>query len=137
MDPLAKFYVNSFPNPNYADPLQQGPDGCGNLCNNYIGDAGSSMTTHNVSVKIDHTLSDKHKLFVAWLFNPSYYTNFRYPWNGPPPRPIPVRPGRNRTTRATSSRKSALRQTLRRPPSTNCASRLAARTLFPCPTWRA
>ncbi len=83
MDPLARFYVNSFPNPNYLDPLQQGPGGCGNLCNNYIGDVGSSLTTHNVSLKIDHTISDRHKLFVAWLFNPSYYTNFKYPWNGP------------------------------------------------------
>jgi len=83
IDPLAKFYVDSFPNPNYVDPQQQGLDGCGSLCNNYIGDVGSSMTTHNVSIKIDHTLSDKHKLFVAWLYNPSYYTNFKYPWNGP------------------------------------------------------
>ena len=83
MDSLAQFYVNSFPNPNYVDPLQQGPSGCGDLCNNYLGAVGSSMTTHNVSVKIDHNLSDKHKLFGAWLFNPSYYSNFRFPWNGP------------------------------------------------------
>ena len=83
IDPLAKFYVDSFPNPNFLDPLQQGSGGCGNLCNNYLGAVGSSMTTHNVSVKIDHTLSDQHKLFVAWLFNPSYYTNFRFPWDGP------------------------------------------------------
>ena len=83
MDSLAKFYVSSFPNPNYTDPLQQGSSGCGNLCNNYIGAVGSSMTTHNVSVKIDHNISDVHKLFAAWLFNPSYYTNFRFPWDGP------------------------------------------------------
>lgn len=83
IDPLAKFYVNSFPNPNYVDPLQQGPGGCGDLCNNYIGTVGSSMTTHNVSLKVDHTLNDKNKLFVAWLFNPSYYANFRFPWDGP------------------------------------------------------
>jgi hypothetical protein len=83
IDPLAKFYVDSFPNPNYLDPLQQGPDGCGNLCNNYIGDVGSSMTTHNASVKIDHTVSDRQKFFFAWLFNPSYYTNFKFPWDGP------------------------------------------------------
>lgn len=83
MDPLARFYVNSFPNPNYLDPIQQGPDGCGGLCNNYLGAVGSSMTTHNVSIKIDHTVNDKHRLFVTWLYNPSYYSNFRYPWNGP------------------------------------------------------
>jgi hypothetical protein len=44
---------------------------------------GSSQTTHNISVKIDQNISDKQKLFVEWLFNPSYYMNFRYPWNGP------------------------------------------------------
>jgi len=82
MDPVAQFYVNSFPNPNYVDPLQQ-VDGCGIYCNNYIGEVGSSMTTHNISLKMDHTISDKHRLFAAWLYNPSYYTNFRYPWNGP------------------------------------------------------
>src|SRR5262249_25259267 len=83
IDPLAAFYVSSYPNPNYLDPLQQGPGGCQNLCNNFVGPVGSSLTTHNVSIKIDHALTDKHKFFVEWLFNPSYYTNFRYPWNGP------------------------------------------------------
>ena len=83
IDPVAAFYVNSFPNPNYLDPLQQGPDGCGDLCNNYIGDVGSSMTTHNASVKLDHIITDKHRLFGTWLYNPSYYSNYKYPWNGP------------------------------------------------------
>ena len=82
MDPLAKFYVDSMPNPNYVDPLQQN-GGCGAYCNNYIGEVGSSMTTHNVSLKMDHSINDKHRLFAAWLFNPSFYNNFRYPWNGP------------------------------------------------------
>jgi hypothetical protein len=83
IDPTAKFYVDSFPNPNYLDPLQQGEGGCGDICNNYIGEVGSSMTTHNASIKVDHTINDKHKFFAAWLYNPSYYTNFKYPWNGP------------------------------------------------------
>jgi hypothetical protein len=83
IDPVAAYYVNSFPNPNYVDPLQQGPDGCGNLCNNYIGDVGSSLTTNNASVKIDHIINDKHRLFGTWLYNPSYYSNYKYPWNGP------------------------------------------------------
>ena len=83
LDSLAQFYMQSMPAPNYLDPLQQGADGCGIYCNNYIGAVGSSMTTHNVSLKMDHVISDKHKLFAAWLYNPSYYTNFRYPWNGP------------------------------------------------------
>ncbi len=83
IDPLAAFYLSSYPDPNFVDPLQQGPGGCGITCNNFIGPVGSSQTTHNVSVKIDHNISERHKLFGEWLFNPSYYTNFRYPWNGP------------------------------------------------------
>ncbi len=83
IDPLAAFYVSSYPDPNFLDPLQQGPSGCKNTCNNYLGPVGSSLTTRNFSLKIDHTVSPKHKLFAEWLFNPSYYTNFRYPWNGP------------------------------------------------------
>lgn len=79
LDPLAKFYVDSIPAPNFVDPLSP----CGMYCNNYLGAVGSSMTTHNASVKIDHNINEKHRLFASWLFNPSYYTNYRYPWNGP------------------------------------------------------
>lgn len=79
IDPLAKFYLDTIPSPNFVDPLSP----CGIYCNNYLGAVGSSMTTHNASVKIDHTLTDKHRLFASWLFNPSYYDNYRYPWNGP------------------------------------------------------
>lgn len=79
IDPLAKFYLDSIPNPNFSDPLSP----CGIYCNNYLGAVGSSMTTHNLSVKIDHAISDKHRLFASWLFNPSYYDNYKYPWNGP------------------------------------------------------
>ena len=79
IDPLAKYYLDSIPNPNFVDPLST----CGIYCNNYIGPVGSSMTTHNFSVKVDHNLNNQNRLFVSWLFNPSYYTNFRYPWNGP------------------------------------------------------
>ncbi len=79
VDPLAKFYLDSIPAPNFSDPLST----CGIYCNNYIGPVGSKMTTHNISVKIDHNLSDKHRLFASWLYNPSYYENYRYPFNGP------------------------------------------------------
>jgi hypothetical protein len=81
-DPLAVFYLSSYPEPNFLDPLQQGPNGCGFTCNNYIGTVGSSQTTHNVSIKVDHQFSEKHKLFAEWFFNPSYCVNYRYPWNG-------------------------------------------------------
>ncbi len=79
IDPLAKFYLDSIPDPNFVDPLSP----CGIYCNNYLGDVGSSMTTHNLSVKVDHNISDKGRLFATWLFNPSYYNNYKYPWNGP------------------------------------------------------
>jgi len=79
IDPLAKYYLDSIPNPNFVDPLST----CGIYCNNYLGSVGSSMTTHNFSAKVDHKLNNQNQLFVSWLFNPSYYTNFRYPWNGP------------------------------------------------------
>ena len=83
IDPLAAYYVNSFPNPNFVDPLQQGPSGCGVLCNNFLGDVGSSQTTNNLSVKVDHQINDNSKLFVEYLLNPSWYTNYRLPWTGP------------------------------------------------------
>ncbi|HET7215990.1 MAG TPA: TonB-dependent receptor [Terriglobia bacterium] len=83
IDPLAQFYMQSMPAPNFVDPLQQGPSGCGIYCNNYMGTAGSSMTTDNVSMKVDHVINDKERLSAAWFFNPSYYNNFRYPWDGP------------------------------------------------------
>src|SRR3989475_3994751 len=82
IDPLAAFYLASYPNPNFIDPLQQGPSGCKITCNNFIGTVGSSQTTHNISIKIDHSMSEKNKLFGEWLFNPSYYANYRYPWIG-------------------------------------------------------
>jgi hypothetical protein len=79
IDSLAQYYLDSIPDPNFVDPLST----CGIYCNNFIGPVGSSMTTHNVTIKVDHNLNSKNRLFVSWLFNPSYYTNFRYPWNGP------------------------------------------------------
>ena len=81
MDPLAQYYLDSIPSPNFNDPLS--PCDPSYYCNNYLGAVGSSMTTHNTSIKIDHSISDKHRLFATWLFNPSYYYNYRYPWNGP------------------------------------------------------
>jgi hypothetical protein len=80
-DPLAQFYLSSYPDPNFVDPLQQG-DGCGITCNNYLGPVGSSQTTKNMSIKIDHSITPKEHFFGEWLYNPSFYTNFRYPWNG-------------------------------------------------------
>jgi len=67
IDPLAAFYLASYPNPNFIDPLQQGLSGCKITCNNFIGTVGSSQTSHNISIKIDHSMSEKNKLFGEWL----------------------------------------------------------------------
>jgi hypothetical protein len=83
IDPLAKFYADSFPTPNFLDPLQQGPSGCGALCNNFLSAVGSSQTTHNMSLKVDHQIKESSRLFAEFLFNPSYYKNYRLAWTGP------------------------------------------------------
>jgi len=86
LDPTAMFFVNSFPLPNYNDPLSacpQASSGNYKICQNYLGSVGSSLDTDNVSIKIDHQWSDKSKYFGEWLFNPSTYNNYRVPWTGP------------------------------------------------------
>ncbi len=82
LDPLALYYAQSIPAANFIDPLQQGPSGCGIYCNNFLGSVGSSLTTNNMSIKVDHRINERSNLFVEYLFNPSYYTNFRLPWSG-------------------------------------------------------
>ncbi|HXF27157.1 MAG TPA: TonB-dependent receptor [Bryobacteraceae bacterium] len=82
IDPLAAYYVQSYPHPNFVDPLQQG-NGCGIFCNNFLGTIGSGLTTNNMSIKVDHRFNDTSALFVEYLYNPSYYSNFRLPWFGP------------------------------------------------------
>jgi len=82
IDSVAAKFLATYPDPNFVDALQQGPGGCGIYCNNFLGEVTSSQTTHNISVKIDHQISEKHKLFGEYLFNPVYYANDRYPWNG-------------------------------------------------------
>ncbi len=86
LDPTAMFFVNSFPLPNYNDPLSDCPldaTGLYKICNNYRGSVGSSQDHHNISIKIDHQWSDKSKYFGEWLFNPVKYRNYRVPWTGP------------------------------------------------------
>ena len=62
IDPLAAYYVQSYPNPNFLDPLQQGSNGCGAFCNNFLGTVGSSLTTNNMSIKVDHRFNEKSAL---------------------------------------------------------------------------
>jgi hypothetical protein len=84
-DPVAMFFINSYPAPNYSDPLSGCPaskDGY-KICNNFLGRVASSQDPQNISVKVDHQLSDKSKLFVEWLYNPTKINNYAVPWTGP------------------------------------------------------
>ncbi len=85
MDPTAMFFVQSFPLPNYNDPLSGCPMGLDGfkICNNYLGGVGSSQNPYNISVKIDHQSSGKSKYFAEWIFNPGKYNIYRLPWSGP------------------------------------------------------
>ena len=79
------FFVNSFPMPNYVDPLSNCPMGKNGyaICDNYLGTIGSSQDPYNISVKLDHQLSEKSRLFVEVLTNPGQYNIYRTPWTGP------------------------------------------------------
>ncbi len=85
MDPTAMFFVNSFPQPNYLSPFSGCPlasGGAYRICDNFLGTIGSSQDPNNISIKIDHSWSDKSKYFGEWLFNPTPYRNYRVPWTG-------------------------------------------------------
>ena len=86
LDPTAMFFINSFPQPNYKDPLSTCPQASGgayDICNNFRGAFGASQNHHNISLKIDHQWSAKSKYFGEWLFNPVKFGFFRVPWTGP------------------------------------------------------
>ncbi len=85
-DSTAMFFVNSFPQPNYLSPLSSCPMASGGryrICDNFLGTIGSSQDPNNISIKIDHSWSEKSKFFGEWLFNPVPYRNYRVPWTGP------------------------------------------------------
>jgi hypothetical protein len=85
-DPTAMFFMNSFPLPNYNNPLSGCPASVSGpylICDNYLATVGSSLDGHNISLKVDHQWSEKSKYFGEWLFNPSQYRNYRVPWTGP------------------------------------------------------
>jgi hypothetical protein len=85
LDPTAMFFVNSFPLPNYNDPLSSCPpasDGF-KICNNFRGAIGSSQDPQKISLKVDHQLQSNNRLFVEWLYHPGKYRNYRVPWTGP------------------------------------------------------
>lgn len=85
LDPTAMHYVNSFPLPNYNDPLVSCPQAStGNyrVCNNFIGGVGSSYNPRKISLKFDHEIRANDHLFLEWLSSPTPYTNYRLPWTG-------------------------------------------------------
>ena len=85
LDPTAMFFLKSYPMPNYVDPLSNCPMGKNGyaICNNYLGTIGSSQNPYNISVKVDHQISDKSRLFFEFLTSPGQYNIYRTPWTGP------------------------------------------------------
>lgn len=86
LDTTGMFFVNSFPNPNYFNPLSgcpQASSGAYGICSNYLGAVGSSLDNDNISLKVDEAWSAKSRYFVEWLFSPGSYNNYRVPWTGP------------------------------------------------------
>ena len=83
LNSVAQFLVNTYPAPNFLDPRQQNAaaGGCLNRCNNYEGSYSSSQTSHNMALKVDHEINAKNRLFVEWLYHPTYYRFLSLPWN--------------------------------------------------------
>ena len=86
IDPIAQFYFDAFPTPNYnnnANTACPRAASSGNLlCDNFLGNHANSQNTHNVSIKIDHVMSEKNKWFGEWLTNPTAYRFLQVPWTG-------------------------------------------------------
>jgi hypothetical protein len=84
LNPIAQFFVNSYPLPNFVDPNSNCPAGQGGatICDNYLGTIGNSQNPWNMSFKVDHQWSDKSKYFVEYLYNPGSYGVFKTPWTG-------------------------------------------------------
>jgi len=84
LDPVAMFFMNSFPMPNYNDPRSSCPMGKDGfkVCGNFLGGVGTSQVSDNISLKVDHQWSPKNRWFVEWLWDPGTYRNFRVPWTG-------------------------------------------------------
>ena len=85
LDPAAMFFINSFPSPNHIDTVGGCSLGAGafSICNNFLGPVGSSQDTTNLSIKVDHQTSEKSHIFAEWLYSPTQYANYLFPWAGP------------------------------------------------------
>ncbi len=86
IDPIAQFYMDSFPAPNFnnnANTACPRAASTGNLlCDNFLGNHANSQNTHNISIKLDHVMSEKSKWFGEWLYNPTAYRFLQVPWTG-------------------------------------------------------
>jgi Carboxypeptidase regulatory-like domain/TonB dependent receptor len=84
LDPVAMYYMKSFPLPNYNSPLSGCPMGKDGylICDNFLGSVGSSQNPLKSSLKIDHQVSEKSRFFAEWLYSPVPYRNYRVPWTG-------------------------------------------------------
>jgi hypothetical protein len=83
-DPIAMYFLKSYPSPNYNSPLSgcpKGKDGFA-ICDNFLGAVGSSQDPLKVSLKFDHLWSEKSRYFAEWLYSPVPYRNYRVPWTG-------------------------------------------------------
>ncbi|MGH7744834.1 MAG: hypothetical protein ACREQ5_08480, partial [Candidatus Dormibacteria bacterium] len=84
LDPVAMFFVNSFPLPNNIDSTGSCPMGAGafTICNNFLGTVGISQDNINLSIKIDHQTSERSHYFAEWLYSPTTYNINKFPWTG-------------------------------------------------------
>ncbi|HEX2523180.1 MAG TPA: TonB-dependent receptor, partial [Terriglobia bacterium] len=85
LSPNARFFTDSYPLPNSTDPFGSCPpsaDGF-SICNNFRGPVGDEQKPHNMSIKIDHQVSEKNKFFFEYLYSPVSYKAYAVPWKGP------------------------------------------------------
>jgi hypothetical protein len=84
LDPVAMYFLKSYPLPNFNDPLSNCPMGKNGyiICQNYLGPVASSQNPYNISAKVDHEISEKSRLFVEFLSTPGQYNIYRTPWIG-------------------------------------------------------
>jgi hypothetical protein len=61
ISPIARNFYKFWAAPNFHDPTCPTSDTCGR--SNFVGDTGSAINDDQYFVRIDHTLSNKHRLF--------------------------------------------------------------------------
>ena len=79
------YFLKSYPLPNFNNPLSSCPKGLNGyaICSNYLGPVASSQNPYDISVKLDHQISEKNHFFVEFLSSPGQYNIYQTPWTGP------------------------------------------------------